>query len=163
MRRHPSRRAVLASVLMAAAAAIVAFDATTALAGRPIDQQYGPPLGGSDKTGHRHDKAHWLSYTIVDLGTLGGDSSQANAINERGQAVGCASLSGSSCGHAFVYSRGKLIDIGTLPEESNASAINERGQVVGVSGLAGNNIGLPFGHAFRYTHGPDDGPRHARR
>ena len=48
MGRHLLRRAVLVSALMAAAAAILAFNATTALAGRPIDQQYGPPLGGSD-------------------------------------------------------------------------------------------------------------------
>ena len=69
--------------------------------------------------------------------------------------VGCATLSGSSCGHAFLHSRGKLIDLGTLPGgvDSNATAINEHGQVVGVSGLTDINFGLPFGHAFRYSDG----------
>ncbi len=63
MRHHPSRRTVLISVLVAAAAAFVAFSATAALAGRPIDRQYGPPLAGSEKPDYRYN-IHLPNVTI---------------------------------------------------------------------------------------------------
>ena len=43
MRLHPSRRTLLVSMIVAAAA-LVAFGATTASAERPIDRQYGHPV-----------------------------------------------------------------------------------------------------------------------
>ncbi len=44
MRRHLSSRRALVSVVVAAAAALAAVGATTALADRPIDRQYGQPV-----------------------------------------------------------------------------------------------------------------------
>ena len=40
---------------------------------------------------------------MVDLGTLGGTSSVANAINDRGQVVGRSQTPESLGGHAFVW------------------------------------------------------------
>src|SRR5579871_3407416 len=74
-----------------------------------------------------------LSYTITDLGTLGGDSSWAAAVNAAGQVVGqSTTLDGNS--HAFLYSDGTMTDLGTLGGTvSYARGINAAGQVVGGS------------------------------
>jgi probable HAF family extracellular repeat protein len=53
------------------------------------------------------------SYTIIDLGTLGGSRSDAHAINNRGQVVGHSSIANGTV-HAFLYSGGKMQDLGTL-------------------------------------------------
>ncbi|HVA30409.1 MAG TPA: PIG-L family deacetylase, partial [Gaiellaceae bacterium] len=74
-------------------------------------------------------------YGIVDLGTLGGNSSAATAINDSGVVVGSARLPGSEVTHAFLYSGGRMRDLGTLPgkENSGAAAVNSAGDVAGTS------------------------------
>jgi probable HAF family extracellular repeat protein len=75
-----------------------------------------------------------LSYTVTDLGTLGGQTSVARAINNAGQVVGDSQLSGTMTHHGFLYSDGQMIDLGTLQgEASSANAINASGQVAGGS------------------------------
>ncbi len=73
--------------------------------------------------------------TLIDLGTLGGSSGNATAINDRGEIVGWADTANNASGHAFLYRNGKMIDLGTLPGDasSNASGINSAGQIVGSS------------------------------
>ena len=46
--------------------------------------------------------ARGQTYTVTDLGTLGGTSSYAYAINASGQVVGYSLLAGNSVGHAFL-------------------------------------------------------------
>src|SRR3954451_1709720 len=46
------------------------------------------------------------NYIIQDLGTLGGNSSQANAINAKGQMVGWAQLANGST-HAVLWAPGQ--------------------------------------------------------
>jgi probable HAF family extracellular repeat protein len=68
---------------------------------------------------------------MVDLGTLGGDASAANAVNGTGQIVGWAN---DSAGHqrAFLWSGGTMHDLGTLGgTESEARSINATGTIVG--------------------------------
>lgn len=84
-----------------------------------------------------------------DLGSLGGGTSYANAINRRGQVVGGAATKAFPGGHAFFYSRGRLHDLGTLGgAESDAHDINSFGVIVGTSMLSSGKWS-----AFVYSHG----------
>ena len=76
-----------------------------------------------------------LSYSLVDLGTLGGPSSEATDVNNLGDVVGAAALA-DGASHAFVYRTGRMLDLGTLTGGTNsrATAISDGGTVVGTSG-----------------------------
>ena len=73
-----------------------------------------------------------VAATITDLGTLGGTQSDASGINAAGQVVGTASIAGDKAQHAFLYSGGRMTDLGI---SGHAAGINSSGQVVGVSGI----------------------------
>ena len=77
-------------------------------------------------------------YTITELGTLGGDSTNAVAINSKGQVVGDSETkpkTGEKLGerHAFIWEAGVgMRDLGTLGgAECHAVGINNKGQVIG--------------------------------
>ena len=74
---------------------------------------------------------------ITDLGTLGGQWSDAYAINNFGQVVGLSqTASGSS--HPFLYDTGKMIDLYPLNgQDSEPMGINNFGQVA--SGVIAND------------------------
>lgn len=67
---------------------------------------------------------------MIDLGTLGGSRSSARDINNNGQVVGESFVAGDTSRHAFLYSGGKMTDLGL----GYAWAINDSGQVVGSFG-----------------------------
>ena len=74
------------------------------------------------------------TYTITDLGTLGGTYSFARDINASGQVVGWAWTTGNTVWHAFLWQSGAMTDLGTLGgATSTASSINDSGQVLGSS------------------------------
>jgi probable HAF family extracellular repeat protein len=91
--------------------------------------------------------------TMIDLGTLGGSSSGARAINDSGQIVGW-SLTGPYpfVDHAFLYS-GSMIDLGVLPgaDASVAFAINKSGLITGMSMVPPSGEGFFPYHAFLST------------
>jgi probable HAF family extracellular repeat protein len=68
---------------------------------------------------------------MIDLGTLGGRSSFAAAVNGRGQVIGDSDTgtgsTGTGEGHAFLWQNGSMTDLGTL-----GFGTNFLGQVVGV-------------------------------
>ena len=71
-------------------------------------------------------------YEIIDLGTLGGDESHGNALNESGQVIGRSKID-SETHHAFTYrAETGMQDLGILVGEgaSDAEDINDLGQVV---------------------------------
>jgi probable HAF family extracellular repeat protein len=87
---------------------------------------------------------------MIDLGTLGGASSTANAINDAEQVVGDACTAGGSA-HAFLYDDGAMTDMGTLGGTvSDATSINAFGEIVGFSTFDAADIGQ---HAFIYLAG----------
>lgn len=73
------------------------------------------------------------TYTVTDLGTLGGNATEAHAINNAGQITGSSNLK-TGASHAFLYSSGKISDIGSLGGTSAIGlGINSSGQAVGYS------------------------------
>jgi putative transposase len=101
--------------------------------------------------------AHAATYTIVDLGTLGGSTSNTygySAINAAGQVVGESNTAGDATYHAFrTTANGTLnaaadLDLNPLiGPDSGASGINDSGQVVGYTYVDQTS----HAHAFRTT------------
>jgi probable HAF family extracellular repeat protein len=54
------------------------------------------------------------SWTLIDLGTLGGSETFADSINDLGQVVGTSRLANDSDTHAFFYANGVIQDISPL-------------------------------------------------
>jgi probable HAF family extracellular repeat protein len=105
----------------------------------------------------------WQRGQIVNLGTLGGNESSANAINDLGQVVGgsltktpdpfandniaacipyaglpftfnALALPGTTETHAFIWQNGSMRDLHTLGgPDSTAWIVNDRGEVAGES------------------------------
>ena len=98
---------------------------------------------------------HAFSWTgaagVSDLGTLGGQSSYAFAVNDAGQVVGAANRA-DGAQHAFSWTSGAgMSDLGTLGGQfSGALQVNGAGQAVGYGGTAAGDQ-----HAFSTD--PDDG------
>ena len=92
------------------------------------------------------------AYQLTDLGTIGGSTSVAHAINASGQIVGESVVFGEAEMHAFLYSNGTMTDLGTFGGSgSRAYAINNRGEVVGESVV----FGEMERHAFLCRDGAD--------
>lgn len=92
---------------------------------------------------HGCDAVRIDGYTVQNLGTLGGASSLAFAVNAKNQVVGF-SMTALGHRHAFLWDRGEMTDLGVLVgTESRAADINNRGQVVGF-GVA------PSGYAYAF-------------
>ncbi len=88
-------------------------------------------------------------FIAADIGTLGGHSAAANALNGKGQVVGGSFTTNDAEYHAFFWDGAKMSDLGTLGgTNSTATGINDSGLIVGYS-LTSNNV---F-HAFCYSNG----------
>jgi probable HAF family extracellular repeat protein len=76
------------------------------------------------------------TYTVTDLGTLGGTVSRPKAINNLGQVVGFAYTAGDTSYRAFSYNGSSMSDLGTLGGgNSFAMDINDAGAIVGASDM----------------------------
>lgn len=120
------------------------------------------PLTGTAAT----DAVLWRNGQIINLGTLGGNESQAFSINNRDQITGVAanatpdpfSMAGSQTqGRAFLWQDGIMRDLGTLGgPDSFGWFVTDRGQVVGVSytsAMPNPVTGQPPAHAFLWQDG----------
>ncbi len=118
----------------------------------------------------------WRNGEIKDVGTLGGESSAATAVNNLGEVVGGASngkpdqqsmlssdlfifgpFPANTQSRAFLWKGGLLHDLGTLGgPDSMAIFNNDRGQVVGISYLSdviAPTLGVPPIGTFLWEHG----------
>jgi probable HAF family extracellular repeat protein len=117
-------------------------------------------VGGAGGTGGLAEAAPHAQtarprYTITDLGTLGGPTSFPNGLSPDGLVAGGADTV-AGLEHAFLWARGLMRDLGTLPggEVSRAIKVNGRGQVVGLSTTEpGQELGQPGTHAFLWEGG----------
>jgi uncharacterized membrane protein len=80
----------------------------------------------------------WEEGVIKDLGTLGGNNSEAIWLNEAGDVVCSADLAGPTgkqTHDAVLWRDGKIHDLGTVPGDpcSRGRGLNSRGEVVGGS------------------------------
>lgn len=127
------------------------------------------------------DAVLWKDGNIINLGTFGGNVSEANAVNDLGQVVGGAlntipdpfptTLSKqflfeagpfyffpvATQSHAFLWQDGRMQDLGTLGGlDSVAWFVNEVGQVAGqstIDAIPNPATGVPTVDAFFWDHG----------
>ena len=82
-----------------------------------------------------------ILYDVIDLGSLGGSTAGAAAVNASGQIVGLSDTTGDAAYHATLWtnSSSAAIDLGTLGgTESQAIGINDLGQIVGLANITGD-------------------------
>lgn len=119
----------------------------------------GQAIGTSTLAGDESRHAFlWENGKMVDLGTLGGKSSESLAINQQGWIVGRSDYSPDSPDHHAVlwFGRKGKQDLGVVApcHNSTATAVNSRGFVVG--GLGGCTVDpgdLGFSSAFVWRPG----------
>lgn len=105
-------------------------------------------IGSAIPQGAMRPRAVLWDGAAIDLGTLGGATAQALAINGNSEIVGVAETA-SGKPHAFLFrvngqSVSERLDLGFLGGNASAAYdINDNGQVVGAS----------FGHAFLWEQG----------
>ena len=90
----------------------------------------------------------FVSAIAIDLGTMGGRSSEASDINDAGNIVGW-SHSYAGVIHAFFYRAGHFVDVGASrwSTESRATSLNNSNVVVGNLSVNGRSL------AFRWYEG----------
>lgn len=121
----------------------------------PVDINNAGLIAGNVRIGDTQGHAALLVRgRIVDLGTLGGPNSSAFAINEAGQVTGSSTTRFPDTSHAFLYSRGRMIDIDRRGPGSSSIGLglNNKGHVTGQFVNRNNEP-----HGFLYTgHGLRD-------
>jgi probable HAF family extracellular repeat protein len=87
------------------------------------------------------------SYTVTDLGGLGGSNTYAQAINPSGWVTGESYLSNNATLDAFLWTPSAgMQDLGNLGDDSCGFAINSAGDVAGQA-----DLGNGTSHAFLWT------------
>ena len=136
----------------------LALPSRIAFVGGQILNSHGQVAGTSTLAGDNIEHAFlWTGEAMRDIGTLGGDNSEATSINDAGQVVGRSDFSATSpFHHAFVWQHGTMTDLGVVApcRNSTANDINSGGDVVGGLGRCTDNSNdLTFFSAFLWEPG----------
>jgi len=114
----------------------------------------GDAVGSYDAPGPDFERAFvFHNGAIQNLGTLGGDSSSAVAINSHGYIVGNSTIAvGSDVQRAFLYDGTGMHNLGVLPGylHSKVTDINDAGVVVG---YLTNDLSAGPQQGFRFVNG----------
>jgi len=98
-----------------------------------VDSVINPSTGQPTQHPFFWDRGH-----MVDIG-LGGSLGGSGMINGKGQAIGDSFLPGDTEDHAFLWSEGKVHDLGTLGGSTSLpTGLTENADVSGVSWLPGD-------------------------
>lgn len=94
-----------------------------------------PPAPSAPSRAAEAQSTGHARYTVVDLGTLGGASSGASTINNKGWVAGFSNLPNNQSQHAFLWRSGEITDLGTLGGPNSvvfaALAKSNRGDIAG--------------------------------
>lgn len=118
-----------------------------------------PPRPGRRELVEIFERAFlWEDGRMQDLGTLGGRTSEAHAISERGWVVGASQVDPGRLHdvsrHAFLWRDGRMEDLGTLGGAGSvAHDVSDDGLVVGASQTAPDRSGRIGVHAFVWENG----------
>jgi uncharacterized membrane protein len=92
----------------------------------------------------RRGRAQGPTYTVTEVGTLGGPQSNANGMNNCGSVVGDSLPANSLSNHPFYYDGSQPVDMGTFGGGSGtATAVNFSGEACGAADLS-NGTTHPF-------------------
>ena len=101
----------------------------------------------------------WQNDKLSDLGTLGGNFSEASAINNNGLIVGACTLPDVKSAHIVMWQNGNIRDIDPSGLALSAASVNDAGQIVGTrrtsasTGAPASAASVPAYHAYVYQRG----------
>jgi probable HAF family extracellular repeat protein len=104
-------------------------------------------LAGNMQVGINQHAFFYSAGVLSDLGTLGGDSSNATRMNDLGQVIGWATSSAPSGAPGFIYSGGTIAPVNG-PGITSVSGINNAGTITGTAWVPGAG---PDGQYHAYT------------
>jgi probable HAF family extracellular repeat protein len=96
----------------------------------------------------------WDGERMIDLGTFGGDNSDAFFISDRDQVLGRAEVSlDPFVRHAFLWEKGRMTDLGAPAPctRSTALSMNSRNQIVGTLGACTDDRNDPLWESSFYV------------
>ena len=121
--------------LLAGCSGLQSFSSTGPAQDTAVSRQSSVSALNQETAAAQGNLTHPTSYTVTDLGTLGGAFSTNDDVDNSGAAAGTSTLAGDAVIRGFLWSRGSLINIGALPDGPNnyAQNVNERMQIVGAA------------------------------
>lgn len=115
------------------------------------DEVAGTSTLAGDETWHAFV---WSRNRMIEIGTFGGDNSEAFFMSDQGQVLGRAEVTlDPFVRHAFLWDNGRMTDLGAPAPctRSSALAMNSAGQIVGDTGACTSDPNDPLWFSVFYV------------